>query len=214
MLLNQLTANFLLTAPEELLIRNYYPQVLLKLESNFSQNLSKYYFDGHDTLFNALNGDHYATFLYLFSREIYLGSKDTTLASKLFYLNKMLNACDLFYEVKLPEFFHLVHPYASGLGKSIYGNYLKIYQCCNVGANGTYRPVFEENVIMYAGSSVFGNSHVGKNVIFSAGAFVMDTDIPSNSLVFGRSPNLVIKPITDTYFYSKSSFKEHAAFLL
>lgn len=35
--------------------------------------------------------------------------------------------------------------------------------------------------------------HIGDNVTLGAGALVKDTDIPSNSIVFGQSPNLIIK---------------------
>ncbi|WP_165043829.1 hypothetical protein [Adlercreutzia sp. ZJ138] len=34
---------------------------------------------------------------------------------------------------------------------------------------------------------------MGDYVIFAANTYVIDTDIPSGSLVFGQSPNLIIK---------------------
>lgn len=46
---------------------------------------------------------------------------------------------------------------------------------------------------MYANSSFIGKCNIGDNVILSAGTLVKDTDIPSNSIVFGQSPNLIIK---------------------
>lgn len=46
---------------------------------------------------------------------------------------------------------------------------------------------------MWSGVTVVGNCKVGDHVTFAAGTYVKDTDIPDYSLVFGRSPNLIIK---------------------
>ena len=60
-------------------------------------------------------------------------------------------------------------------------------------------PTIGEHVAMYANSRIIGNCHVGDNVIFAANSFIIDCDIPSNSLVFpsmdGRKP--LIKPMSD-----------------
>ena len=57
----------------------------------------------------------------------------------------------------------------------------------------TIYPTLGINFRMCANSTILGNCHVGDNVTLGAGALVKDQDIPSNSLVFGQSPNLVIK---------------------
>ncbi len=46
---------------------------------------------------------------------------------------------------------------------------------------------------MCMNSAIIGDCHIGDNVTIGAGALVKDEDIPSNSLVFGQSPNLIIK---------------------
>lgn len=46
---------------------------------------------------------------------------------------------------------------------------------------------------MCMNTAIIGDSHIGDNVTLGAGALVKDTDIPSNSLVFGQAPNLIIK---------------------
>lgn len=46
---------------------------------------------------------------------------------------------------------------------------------------------------MCMNTAIIGDSHIGDNVTLGAGALVKDTDIPPNSLVFGQSPNLIIK---------------------
>ena len=46
---------------------------------------------------------------------------------------------------------------------------------------------------MMSGSKILGNSIVGDNVTLAANTYVKDTNIPSDSTVFGSSPNLIIK---------------------
>ena len=108
-----------------------------------------------------------------------------------------MHSIDWFYAIDLPIHFLCEHPLGSVLGKASYGDYLLIYQGTTVGgsikAGVLYYPVFGENIIMFANSSVIGKCHVGCNVIISAGAKVVNQDVPSNSVVFGESPNLIIK---------------------
>lgn len=90
------------------------------------------------------------------------------------------------------------HPVGSVLGRAKYGDGFFFYQGCTVGGNRgkdgvLYYPVIGRNVRMYANSSFIGKCNIGDNVILGAGALVKDTDIPSNSIVFGQSPNLIIK---------------------
>jgi serine O-acetyltransferase len=40
---------------------------------------------------------------------------------------------------------------------------------------------------------ILGNSKIGNNVILGAGTCIKDDDIPDDSIVFGSSPNLIIK---------------------
>lgn len=54
-------------------------------------------------------------------------------------------------------------------------------------------PVIGDHVTFYANSSVIGNCHIGDNVIIAANAFVFNDNIPDNSVVFGSSPNLLVR---------------------
>ena len=47
---------------------------------------------------------------------------------------------------------------------------------------------------MMSDSKILGNSIIGDHCIIAANAYVKDTNIPDHSLVFGQSPNLIIKP--------------------
>lgn len=47
--------------------------------------------------------------------------------------------------------------------------------------------------MMFANSSVIGDTIIGDNVVISAGTQIVNDNVPSNCIVFGQSPNLVIK---------------------
>jgi serine O-acetyltransferase len=150
---------------------------------------------------NPLDTGHYCLYLYFLSRSARLmGHLD--LADLLFGLNKMLHSIDLYHAVRIGPVIHLEHPLATVLGRAIYGNYTYIGQCVTVGrtmnpSNSDY-PIFGDNIIFSSDVTVIGTCSVGTNVIFSTGAYVKNQDVPSNSIVFGRSPNLIIKSISPT----------------
>ena len=87
-------------------IERYVGNALDRIEFCFRHVDSKYYTreDGK-VLFNHLNGDHYAAFLYFLSNIIWLKSKDGKIPSKIFLLNKALHGIDLLYEVLMPDIF-------------------------------------------------------------------------------------------------------------
>lgn len=153
----------------------------------------KYYYDGKNSLFNHLNSDHYCTFLYFLSNNAYR-QNNIDLADKLFYLNKALHSIDIFYSVKMPDIFMLIHPIGSIIGNASYKNYTVFYHGVTVGSSieGIY-PEFSENTVFCSKSLVIGNCKIGKNVTFSANASCIDTDIPDNTLVFGTAPNNILK---------------------
>ena len=109
-----------------------------------------------------------------------------------------MNGLDLFYAIELPKHFGAEHPVGSVMGRAKYGDNFFFYQGCTVGGThskdgGIYYPVIEDNVRMYANSSILGKCHIGKNVQLGAGALIKNQNIPDDSIVFGQSPNLIIK---------------------
>lgn len=120
-------------------------------------------------------------------------SSHAEIADKVYCLNKLLNAVDLFYAIEFPEHWSCEHPIGSVMGRARYGDYFFFYQGCTVGGNHGEYPVIGNNVTMYSNSKVLGKSHIGNNVIVGANAYVKDTDIPDNSMVFGQFPNLIVK---------------------
>jgi len=189
---------------------------LQRAEYCFSRSTNKYFSDGNQTYFNHLHTDQYAMFLYLLGNTIYREGGDPRLAAKTYMLNKVLHSIDVFYEVELPDVFFFQHPIGTILGRAKYSNYFSIYQNCTVGANeeqliprgrGSY-PTLGESVIMYGGSAIIGDCTVGDHCWLSNGTIVMNQDCPSNSIIFGRSPNIVIKEKPSDYI--KALFRTEA----
>ena len=56
---------------------------------------------------------------------------------------------------------------------------------------------------MFANSSVIGDCNIGNWVIISAESFIKNEDIPNCSVVYGKSPELVIKQ------YEKEEIKKY-----
>jgi serine O-acetyltransferase len=165
-----------------------------RLERCFASIRQKYYQDESGPVFDHRNTDQYASFLYFLGNSIFRREGDLALASKAYALNKALHALDVFYEVELPEIFAFQHPVGTVLGRGSYSNYFFVYQRCSIGANlkGEY-PRLGEGVVMYGGSAIIGDACVEGNCWLSIDTVVMDEDVPRDSVVFRRSPTLVVK---------------------
>lgn len=168
--------------------------------NNFSKSENKYFsrlVDGERVVrFNPYHSIQWMTFLYYLSHDLYLIS--SSLCDKIYYLNKIMHSVDLFYAIELPEIWSAEHPLGSVMGRAKYSNGFFFYQGCTVGGTrdkegNLYYPELEENVKMYANSSILGRCHIGLNVQIGAGALVKNQDVPADSIVFGQSPNLIIK---------------------
>ena len=73
------------------------------------------YFDEAKGL-NPFNSVMYTNYLYQVSHILYKEGF-SKIADKVYYLNKMLNAVDLFYAIDLPEHWNCEHPLASVMGE-------------------------------------------------------------------------------------------------
>lgn len=191
-LIHQLESFFPISDEEKECINEKLGGGLFRIEKCFSPNPNKYYHRNGETYFNPFHSGQYTVFLYFYSREVFL-SGNSLLADKIYYLNKIMSSCDLFYEVELPEFFMLDHPQGTVMGRAKYSNGLSFSQYSTVGNNKGIYPVIGENCEMCMNSAIIGNCHIGDNVTIGAGALVKDEDVPANSLVFGQSPNLILK---------------------
>ena len=183
LLLRQLSSFFVLSEDDKKAVEQSVPCALDKCERSFSKTRNKYYSEAGVTKFDPLHGRQWSRFLYELA----------SVSDKLYALNKAMASVDLFYQVELPDIFTFDHPLGSVMGRASYSDYFTFSQGCTVGNNRGIYPRFGQSVFMLSDSKVIGDCEIGSNVIIGANAYVKDVDIPSNSLVFGQSPNLVIK---------------------
>lgn len=80
------------------------------------------------------------------------------------------------------------------MGRATYGEGFSFTQGCTVGNINEVYPVIGRDVQMCTGSKVLGNSHIGDSCLIGEGAVVRDEDVPAGSVVYGKTPNLKIKP--------------------
>lgn len=172
--------------PSELLV-----PVLERTERCFGKVRNKYYSDGGNVLFDPFHSGQYAQFLYYLSNTAYRAGEQET-AAKVYCLNKMLHNVEWFYEVCLPDVFFADHALGSVMGRAQYGNRFAFVQGCSVGQNRGQYPILGENILMHPNACIFGNCHIGDHVEVAAQTVIIDQDVPSHSIVFGRSPELKI----------------------
>lgn len=196
MLLEKQLSNFFVLSNEEIeILHEQLDRVISKVAYNFSYHTNKYYqknIDGQTiAYFNPYHSAQYCIYLYYFSHT--LSKLNKNLADKVYYLNKIMNGCDLYHEIILPNIFSLDHSVGSVMGRATYGDYFHFAQNCTVGNNRGVYPIIGKGVSMSANSAILGNCFIGDYVTLGAGCIIKDDDIPSHSLVFGQSPNLIIK---------------------
>lgn len=174
-------------------------ETLKKVNFCFS-HITEKYFTSAFCLEDLNHSDKYAIFLYYLG-SILIKKNKKTLATKTYLLNKCLHSIDLFPEVKMPNVFCLSHPCGTVIGRARFQNYILIHQNCTIGGDTQggkdYYPTFGSKIVLYANASVIGKSQIGDNVIFAANTFVLNTNIPSNSLVVGQYPNITIHKLKD-----------------
>jgi serine O-acetyltransferase len=190
----QISAFFEFDANDSIKVESCIPEALKRTLFCFSHVKNKYY-----ESFDPYHGGQYSIFLYYLSNSIYrkFGANDTS--SKIYCLNKTMGALDLYYQVNMPDIFFWEHPVGTVLGRAKYANNFTIYQNCTVGGSWwtdgeNYFPEFAENVTLFSYACVLGKCNIGKNTIISSHAYILNRDIPENSVVFGQGRNLVIKP--------------------
>ncbi len=175
------------------------PGALARLEYCFSNIRNKYFFDGHQVVFDHLHGDQYAMWLYLLANELYIKGGSASVCKKLFLLNKALNGCDIFYEVALPEIFLLVHPLGTVLGRAKYSDFLVVYQRVSVGSNYDIYPTLGSHLTLHPGSSVLGQSIVGCHCSIAAESLLLDRELPPNTIYIGNPRDNIVKQRVDPF---------------
>lgn len=145
--------------------------------------------------FDVLHSSQYCIFLYYLSNTIWRRERARTVCTKLFLLNKALNAIDCFYEIELPEVFFIGHSVGIVLAKATYGNHLVLYQNSTVGKNHGDSPVLENGVVLYPNTAVIGRSVLKAGTVVSQGVSVINQTTQLRSLAFtGVNGALAYKP--------------------
>lgn len=162
---------------------------LQRVENCFSKIKRKYYNENSLLEFDHLNSNHVITLLYFYGNTIWSETGEQVLPTKLFYLNKIMHGLDLFYSVKMPDVFKLIHPVGTVLGNAEYSDYFVAYQNCTVGSDEYTYPKLGKGVLLYSGSSILGGCKINDNVVFAAKSMIVNTDIPTSTLVTGKYPN-------------------------
>jgi serine O-acetyltransferase len=175
------------------------PRALKRLETCFAAVDNKYFFDGDRSVFSHLHGDQYAMWLYFLANQLYRDGGDIAICSKLFLVNKAMFACDIFYEVALPDIFLLVHPVGTVLGRGSYSDYFVAYQRCGIGSNRDIYPRMGRNVTLRPGSAILGNCTIGNNVQVATESLVLDRDIADCSIYIGNPKTAIVKPMVNDY---------------
>ncbi len=148
--------------------------------------------------FDYLHSSQNCIFLYYLANTIWRTQEHENVSTKLFYLNKALNGFECFYDTPLPDKFFVGHTVGIVLVRTAYPEYFAVYQNCLVGQSNGDRPVIEERVLMYPGSSILGASHVRAGTVLAQGTKIVDAETPGESVAFSNGPELVFKsPKTD-----------------
>ena len=174
-------------------IESFQDTVMERVEGCFINCGNKYYSKDNDFVFSPFHSVQYSIYLYYLANTIFREKGNNDLSTKIYYLNKVMNCVDWYYEISLPDIFCAEHPVGSVMGRATYSNKFYFYQGCTVGGSNDKYPILGENLIMYSNTTILGDSHIGSNVVLSSGTLIIDEEIPNNSIVFGRSPNLTIK---------------------
>ncbi len=188
----QLSNIFFLTNGGVNVIKKALPEAERKTKESICAFKNKY-FEGN---VNPYNSVMYCIFLYCLARECYKECGVGEAPDKIYYLNKMLNAVDLYYEINLPLHWSCEHPVGAVMGRAVYGDRFMFTQGCTVGGNWSdgklCYPTIGKNVTMLSNSKIVGDSRIGDNVVMSANSYVINTDVPNDSIVFGQGRDIAI----------------------
>jgi serine O-acetyltransferase len=145
--------------------------------------------------FNPLHSSQYCIYLYYLANTIWRNDGDGAVPTRLFLLNKALNAIDLFYEIAMPRVFFIGHSVGIVLAKATYGERLVLYQNSTVGRHRDEIPVVGEGVIIYPNSAVIGRSVVGDGAVLSQGSRVVNATVAPRTMAFpGEAGGLAFRP--------------------
>lgn len=186
-------------------------EALERVEYCFKPVALKAYNDKSNTCFSHLHADQYTVFLWFLSNSVWKIWQNEIMASKIFYLNKILNGFTCIYDVNLPDIFLVLHGTGCVLGKARYSNY---FVCCHgvtVGAvHGEY-PTIGEAVAMAPHSILVGNCVIGKHVTLGTHVHVRNRNIADHLLYYKDSETGISKTKMVSYSWAQSFYSRPIA---
>jgi serine O-acetyltransferase len=189
--------------PDDVDVKEELKKILPEVLERFEFSLKHVKLASHNT-FSVLHSDLYAQLIYFASNTAYK-YHHKNLATKLFYLNKVLHSINCTYSTKLPDVFLFLHAVGTILGHANYSNFLVVNQGVTIGTNNNHYPTINEKVMLRPNCSVIGKSIIGTNCSLSINATVFNEEIVDNKIIIGSSPNLIIKEnknnLIDEIFY-------------
>jgi serine acetyltransferase len=187
----------------EVLIGKNCKQLFDVIYNRFKLFKSEYY--NKDNNVQIITGHYCQFFFILYELSKILYDKDREdLANVIYFLNTTQISCDVSFKINLPLRTYIDHPFGSVIGHVKF-NKDKIFLFttnCTLGGNfqknGEFKyPKIDGDLVMLSNSSLVGNNIIKGQVLLSNGCYVKDEGIIKDVVVFGRSPNLILKPIPD-----------------
>ena len=130
--------------------------------------------------------------LYLKGHKNYLKKNNLIVDYYNYKIQKKYN-CIISSRAFIEDKISFPHPIGIVIGKDVkVGKNVTIYQQVTLGQNNGKFPTIGDNVIIYSGAKIFGDIHIGNNVIIGANS-VVNTDVPDNCIVAGVPARVIRK---------------------
>jgi serine O-acetyltransferase len=189
-------------------IEIFLEELFNNLIDKFKYINNKYYNENNNIILNTAHYSQLVLILLELNSIIYnnyLINKNENLlelCNKIYFMNVTQSSCDLFYEINFPKKIYCDHPLGSVIGRAKFSktSSLVFSRGCNIGQNWNIYPEIEGDLIMYSNSVLLGKTVIKGLVILSYGSYIKDAGILENVLIFGKSPNIIIKKLKDNDF--------------
>lgn len=162
-----------------------------------------YYSANGAGIVNLAYMDHFLVLCHRFSHALHTNDLRMDVADATYYSARLRTSTDIYCRTVIGECFLPSHPLGTVIdSKASYGRALRLYNGVHVGPfnidgkppSEWVHPVIGDGVILYAKTSIYGQTVIGNNVTVSPGTVIVNESIPNNCIVFGASPNLKVVP--------------------
>jgi len=184
------------------------------LEKRFSLIRTKYFTNSINSKarFSATHYSGHALILYQIARECFLDGR-VDLAERVYFLNISTTSADLHYEIDLPLRTGCDHPFGTVIGRAEFSSKATLFfnQQCTIGGNfDTFGepkyPKIDGSLFLHPKASLVGENFISGLVILGNSSYVKDFGELKDCLVFGESPNLIVKTLSEQIVLNHSFF--------